>query len=648
MIGTGWFSFFMNDDRKLPKLRPGMLKRIWAISRSHWPLYLGLLASTVITSIAVVMPPILIMNLIDEAIPNRDVPRLHLLGFGLLAASLLITFGTVWTTFLKSRLSENIIFDLRRMLYKHMQHMSIRFFAETRTGELMSRLNSDVNGAQTAVTDTVMNFVSNIFSFGFAFIAIATIEWRVALLGIIILPLFIMPAKRVAAVLRGLRRQAMERIADMYAMQNEVLGVSGALLIKIFGQEKRQAEQFELNANRVREVGVKTAVIGQSFFSLLGLIGSLVIGIVYWAGGALVLNNELTIGTVVACATLLGQIYDPLMSLTNAPVEFAYSLVSFERVFEVLDLPIEIKEIPNAVSLPRVGGRVVFKNVSFDYSSTPEGNLSKLEDIARFDRFSDSPRPQPAKDGLEASESGNNLDTATVRDRRWALKNISFEIQPGQLVALVGPSGAGKTTLTHLIPRLYDPTQGQVFIDNLDIKNVTLPSLIRNIGIVTQETYLFNDSIRANLLFARLDATENEMIEAARAANIHEFITELPDGYDTMVGERGFRLSGGEKQRVAIARAILKDPQIIILDEATSHLDSLSESLIQDALLRVLRGRTSFVIAHRLSTILSSEVILVLKDGELLEQGTHHDLLAHEGLYAVLYRTQFQPLYARM
>jgi len=642
-MGAGWISYFLNEDHKFSKPRPGMFKRIWCISRVHWLLYFKLVVVTAFTNLAAILSPILIMNLIDSAIPDQNARSVHLLGLGLLLIPLLITSGSICATYLRSQLSESIIFDLRCVLYEHLQHMSIRFLGETRTGELMSRLNSDVNGAQTAVTNTVMNFFSNIFSFCFAFIAAVTIEWRIALLGLVIMPLFIVPAKRMASILRDARHQSMERIADMYAMQSESLGISGALLVKIFGQEQRKVEQFKQIAASVYEIGVKTTVIGQSFFSLLGLVGSLLIGIIYWSGGVLVLNNEFTIGSLVACVALLGQIYDPLMSLANMPVELAAGLVSFERVFEVLDLPIEIRESSNAISMPKSGGKVVFKDVGFDYFSIPDGHFAHLENVARLDRFSQLPKNHLTQENVENSSPEGQSVFNSKSDRRWALKNINFEVRPGQLVALVGPSGAGKTTLTYLIPRLYDPTCGQIYIDNIDIKKVTLDSLIGKFGMVTQETYLFYDSIRANLLFAHPGATENEMIEAARAANIHKFVTELPEGYNTLVGERGFKLSGGEKQRIAIARVILKDPEIVILDEATSQLDSLSEALIKDAMFRVLRGRTSFVVAHRLSTILSSDAILVLKDGEIVERGIHSDLLANGGLYSSIYHTQFNP-----
>jgi ATP-binding cassette subfamily B protein len=365
---------------------------------------------------------------------------------------------------------------------------------------------------------------------------------------------------------------------------------------------------------------------------------------VFWVGGHLVLRGEFTIGTIVAFGTYLTQLYGPLMSLTNAPVEFAQSMVSFERVFEVLDMPVEIQEKPDARALPPVAGRVEFEAVCFDYTALDEGKVGGLAEIARFTRGGSEAHLKRGKKKENGRGQNGEQPVEAEREQRWALADVTFQINPGQLVALVGPSGAGKTTTTYMIPRLYDPTDGRILIDGLDIKDVTLNSLASNIGMVTQETYLFYDTIRANLLYAQPEAKEAEMVAAAKAANIHDFIATLPDGYDTVVGERGYRLSGGERQRIAIARVILKDPRILVLDEATSHLDSLSEALIQEALQRVMQGRTSLVIAHRLSTILAADLILVMEQGRLVEQGTHEQLLARGGLYARLYETQFQPL----
>jgi ATP-binding cassette subfamily B protein len=413
----------------------------------------------------------------------------------------------------------------------------------------------------------------------------------------------------------------------------------------------------------VRDIGVESAVIGRAFFMMLSVVGAVGTAVVYWVGGYMAIAGTLSVGTIVALGAYLAQVYGPLMALTNAPVEFAQSLVSFERVFEVLDIPVEIQEKADAQDLGTVHGRIEFQNVSFSYSS--EGGRVGLHEVARMGWGGDSAahlkRGKGSSDGTsngqangDSSQNGEATpdldldfaegDAAESAAKRWALHDISFSVEPGELVALVGPSGAGKTTITYLLPRLYDPTDGRILIDGHNLPDSTLNSLAHNIGMVTQESYLFYDTIRANLLYARTNATEAEMVAAAQAANIHDFIMTLPDRYDTVVGERGYRLSGGERQRIAIARVVLKDPRILVLDEATSHLDSVSEALIQDALQRIMQGRSSLVIAHRLSTILAANKILVLDKGRLVEQGTHDELLALNGLYTTLYETQFKPV----
>ena len=520
-----------------------------------------------------------------------------------------------------------------------MQRMSLRFFSQSRTGELMSRLNNDVVGAQQAISNTTVTIISNIVSLVATLGIMLALEWRLTLLALAILPLFVLPARRIGRILRDLRRKSMEHNAEMNATMNETLNVSGALLVKLFGREEREIGRFSHDAAEVRDIGIRSAVIGRWFFMLLSVVSAVGVAAVYWVGGLLALQGAFTIGTIVAFGAYLNQLYGPLMALTNAPVEFAQSMVSFERVFEALDIPVEIQEKPEAVALAQVDGRLQFQDVSFTYVDT-EGGQAGLQEVARFDWGGGEVHLKRGKQ-RENGEAGG--ETAVPVPNRWALQGINFSIAPGQLAALVGPSGAGKTTITYLIPRLYDPTNGRILLDDHDIKELTLHTLAGNIGMVTQETYLFYDTIRANLLYARPEASEAQMIAAAQAANIHDFIIDLPDGYDTVVGERGYRLSGGERQRIAIARVILKDPRILVLDEATSHLDSLSEALIQEALQRVMKGRTSLVIAHRLSTILAADVILVIEKGQLVEQGTHESLLAEGGLYASLYETQFKP-----
>ncbi|MCI0399449.1 MAG: ABC transporter ATP-binding protein/permease, partial [Chloroflexi bacterium] len=575
-----------------------------------------------------------------------DVGRLNLLALGMIAIPLVNGLIGVWQRRLSAQVGEGMIYDLRRALYEHMQRMSLRFFTKTRTGELMSRLNNDVVGAQRAVTGTLVSIISNVVSLVSTLAIMLALEWRLTLLGLVILPLFIIPARRVGRVLRDIRRRSMELNAEMNASMNETLNVSGALLVKLFGREKHEIGRFAQHAAGVRDNGVQSAVVSQWFFLSLSIVSAIGTALVFWVGGHLVLADRFTVGTIVAFGAYLTQLYGPLMSLTNAPVEFAQSMVSFERVFEALDIPIEIQEKPGARSLGQVQGRIEFDNVSFSYLEEDEDRPMGLTEVTRMwggDRIALLKRGrQKEGNGQEPDGQESSDGQSAPPERRWALRDVSFTIEPGQLAALVGPSGAGKTSITYLIPRLYDPTEGRGLLDGHDLRDVTLDSLSENIGMVTQDTYLFYDTIRANLLYARPEATQAEVVAAAQAANIHDFVVGLPDGYDTVVGERGYRLSGGERQRMAIARVILKDPRILVLDEATSHLDSLSEALIQEALSRVMRGRTSLVIAHRLSTILAADKILVMDRGRLVETGTHAELLAQGGLYATLYETQFR------
>ncbi|KAA3664520.1 MAG: ABC transporter ATP-binding protein [Chloroflexi bacterium] len=640
--GGGWWAYISHDEKQdRPMISRELVGRVWQFAEPYQTRVILLLVTILLITGLTLVAPLLVRDLIDNAIPNEDVPRLTLLAIGMVMIPLVNGAIGVVQRRINSQIGEGVIYDLRRALYIHLQRMSLRFFTETRTGELMSRLNNDVIGAQRAISDTIVTIVSNIVSLVGTLAILLTLEWRLTLLGVAILPLFVLPARRVGRILRDLRRRSMEVNAEMNATMNETLNVSGAMLVKLFGRESREENRFSTDAAEVRDIGVRSAVIGRWFFVMLSVVGAVGTAVVYWVGGYLVLQEAFTIGTVVAFGTYLGQLYGPLMSLTNAPIEFAQSMVSFERVFEVLDIPVEIQEKESPKTLPNVKGAMQFDDVSFSYSAK-NGQAGGLEEIARFSWGGGSAAHLKRGKQRENGDAGNGGETA-VTDTRWALNDISFSIEPGQLVALVGPSGAGKTTITYLIPRLYDPTSGHIRLDGHDIKDVTLNSLATNIGMVTQETYLFYDTIRANLLYAQPDATDAQMMQAAKAANIHDFIMALPDQYDTVVGERGYRLSGGERQRIAIARVILKDPRILVLDEATSHLDSLSEALIQDALQQVMKGRSSLVIAHRLSTILAADKILVMEKGRLVEQGTHDELLAKDGLYAELYETQFKP-----
>jgi ATP-binding cassette subfamily B protein len=616
----------------------------------------GMLLMILASSGLALVTPLIMRDLIDVTIPSGDLNRLALLSGALLLVPALNGGINVIQRRLNARVGEGVIYDLRRVLFAHLQRMSLRFFTNTKVGELMSRLNNDVVGAQNAISNTLVGILTNIVQAAVILAVMLTLEWRLSLISVVIMPLFILSARRLGGRLREIARQQMDANAQMNALMNETLNIGGALLVKLFGRAPVEVNRFQQRASVVRDLGIHRAVVGTSFFVIIGLISAVGSALVYGMGGFLVIRGAFTIGTIVAFGAYLASLYGALQGLANAPVEFATSIVSFERVFEVIDLPLDIVEQPGAITLKEITGELVFENVTFQYDSGEKNLLSQVHRFGQMHEVTaslsggktpsgkDHPgeKPPAAERGLHAGEGAAEEEgSAHSQARLHALQDLSFRVTPGQLVALVGPSGAGKTTLTYLIPRLYDPTQGRILVDGIDLRQVTLESLSAQIGMVTQETHLFHDTIRTNLLYARLDATQDELEAAARAANIHDFIVELPNGYDTVVGERGYRLSGGEKQRIALARVILKDPRILVLDEATSSLDSESEALIQEALKRVMAGRTSLVIAHRLSTILAADQILVFDRGRIVEQGTHRELLAQEGLYAHLYQTQF-------
>ena len=666
--GGGWFSL-LNATNEKPKVSRTLLQRVLTYARPYRWQITGMLVLILIGTGLNLLNPLILRRLIDVTIPQGDLQGLALLSLALLAIPLLNGLVTVTQRRLNARVGEGVIYDLRVALFARLQRMSLRFFTNTKVGELMSRLNNDVVGAQNAISNTIVGIITNLIQAGAVLVVMLMLEWRLTIISVLILPLFILAARRMGGRLREIARLHMDANARMNALMNETLNIGGALLVKLFGRAPLEVTRFQERAAEVRDIGVRRAVLGTSFFILIGLISAIGTALVFGIGGYLVIRQVFTVGAIVAFGAYLNSLYSALSGLANAPVEFATSVVSFERVFEVIDLPAEIEEQPGAIVLGQTHGELVFEAVSFRYIPESLTLLSQVERHGQVHNVTTALSGQPSaaspatstatgggRDGGKPPAADGNSphhlppqapattdpDAPRSQSRLQALQDISFRAAPGQLTALVGPSGAGKTTLTYLIPRLYDPTGGRILLDGHDLRAVKLDSLAAQVGMVTQETHLFHDTIRTNLLYARLDASQADLEAACRAANIHNFISELPEGYDTIVGERGYRLSGGEKQRLAIARVILKDPRLLVLDEATSHLDSESEALIQDALGRVMAGRTSIVIAHRLSTILAADQILVLDRGRVVERGTHAELLALGGVYASLYRTQFE------
>lgn len=637
--GGKWFSFIRYDEEQdRPDVSRDLLKRVIDYARPYRRWVVMILLTIFGISILSVIPPLLTRQLIDAAIPEKDVGMITLLALGMILVPLLSGLLGVAQRYANSNVGEGIIYDLRRELYAHLQRMSMGFFTNTHSGELISRLNNDVIGAQRAVTGTMVTIISDSLALVVTLIIMLAMDWRLTLLSVAILPLFILPARRVGKTLRRITRESMDLNAAMNALMNETLNISGAILVKLFGRYEYEVKRFTARAAGVRDIGIRQAVVGRWFFLGLSLVSAVGAALVFWLGGVLVVRGAFTIGTLVAFTAYLTRLYGPLMALTNARVDFATSLVSFERVFEVLDLPVEIKDSPEALQISEIEGRVRYEEVSFQYADSDRDRVG-LGDVRRFS-FHTTQAYVPARKKSNSDRDEEQVNR-TESGSRWAVQEVSFEIQPGQVAALVGPSGAGKTSITYMLPRLYDPTEGRVTLDGHDLRDISLDSLSAHIGMVTQESYLFHDTIKQNLIYAKLDATDEEIISACQTANIHDFISELPDGYDTVVGERGYRLSGGEKQRVAIARVLLKDPKILVLDEATSHLDSQSELLIREAMEVVMRGRTSLVIAHRLSTVIHADQILVMDEGRLVEHGKHRELLAQGHLYSQLYETQF-------
>ncbi|OOC55039.1 MULTISPECIES: ABC transporter ATP-binding protein [Nocardiopsis] len=616
MSGRPSYRALVNDgSAKGQSLPPGITRRIISYARPHWRTILCFLLVTMVGSAIVVANPLLLKAIIDRGIMPGNTTLVVWLAVA--AAGLAVLEGTLTLLgrWLSSRIGEGVIYQLRTQVFTHVQRMPVAFFTRTQTGSLISRLNTDVVGAQRAITSVLQSVVSNVVSATAVIVTMLALSWQVTLIALALVPLFVVPAKLIGRRLAHISREAMDNNADMSSLMTERFNVGGAMLVKLYGRPDEESAGFARRASRVRDLGVRQAVYGSLLFSMLGLITALAMAMVYGVGGVLAINGAFEVGTLVALTTLLSRLYGPVTTLSNVHVEIMTALVSFDRVFEVLDLEPGLKESPDAEDLPGGALGVEFDHVSFRYPGAKESSVASLELTPH----------------------------AEVDEDTQVLSGVSFRAEPGTMVALVGPSGAGKTTLTHLVSRLYDPTEGEVRLGGLDLREATGDSLRETVGVVTQDAQLFHDTVGANLRYARPEATDAELEEVLRMARLGPLLEHLPNGLDTMVGDRGYRLSGGEKQRLAIARLLLKAPSVVVLDEATAHLDSESEAAVQEALAVALEGRTSLVIAHRLATVREADQILVLEDGRILERGTHDELLEQGGLYTALYRTQFAP-----
>jgi ATP-binding cassette, subfamily B, bacterial len=615
MQGMGPMWRNLRTDRSIVnnRLDSSTVRRVLAFAKPHRRLIAAFLALTVIDACMVVVTPLLVQRIVDDGILKDDRQLVTLLALGMAGVALFSAVLAVCSGYLSSRIGEGLIYDLRTQVFAHVQRQSLAFFTRTQTGALVSRLNNDVIGAQRAFTSTLSSTVSNAISVLVVGIAMFALSWQVTLLCLFMFPILLLTSRWVSGKLAGLTRAQMDGNADMGNAMTERFNVGGAMLLKLFGRRADEDVLFAAKAGNVRDLGVRISLITRIFGATMMLVPALATALVYGVGGHMAIDQDLTVGTLLALATLLLRLLGPLQGLSNVRIDVMTALVSFERVFEVLDLPSLITEKPDAPDLPPDAVGLEFDHVAFTYPRADEISLASLESVAR-------------------KES---------RETQQVLNDISFRVDAGQMIALVGPSGAGKTTITHLVARLYDVQSGAVRIGGHDVRDVTLESLEDRIGYVTQDAHMFHDTIRANLVYARPEASDDEIWSALGAAQIERLVRALPDGLDTVVGDRGYRLSGGERQRLAIARLLLKAPAIVVLDEATAHLDSESEVAVQRALDAALEGRTSLVIAHRLSTIRHADQILVISDGRVVQAGTHDALLAQGGLYSDLYRTQF-------
>ncbi len=612
-MGPAWRHMRTDRDAGKQRIERGTVRRVLGFARAHRAMIAAFLAVTVVDSVLVVANPLLIQRIVDDGIAAGD--RALVTQLALLMA-LVAVVGAVLSIvggYFSSRIGEGLIFDLRTRVFGHVQRQSLAFFTRTQTGALVSRLNNDVIGAQRAFTSTLSNTVSSAISVVVVGVTMLALSWQVTVLCLLLFPILLITSRWVSGRLAGLTRDQMDGNADMGNAMTERFNVGGAMLLKLFGQRGTEDALYSSKAGRVRDLGVRISLLTRVYTAAVLLVPALALALVYGVGGHLVIDDELSVGKLLALGTLLVRLLGPMQSLSNVRIDVMTALVSFERVFEVLDLPSTIRERPDAVDLPAEAATLEFDRVGFTYPRADEISLASLESLAR----------------TESRDSGP------------VLHDISFEAAPGQMVALVGPSGAGKTTVTHLVARLYDAVSGTVRVGGVDVREVTLQSLEDAVGYVTQDAHMFHDTIGANLRYARPGASDDQLWSALEAAQVSTLVRGLPEGLETVVGDRGYRLSGGERQRLAIARLLLKAPAIVVLDEATAHLDSESEAAVQRALDAALVGRTSLVIAHRLSTVRNADTILVLDGGRIVQRGTHAELLAEGGLYADLYRTQF-------